>query len=88
LLDLEPGVSSEEVEAESEREPLAAPVEDKPQDQPENKPRRKHPGRNELPLHLKRIDQIIACTAGQCVCGQCGKRSSCSARKRRISCLE
>jgi transposase len=75
LLDLEPGVSSEEVEAESEREPLAAPAEDKPQDEPKNKPRRKHPGRNELPLHLKRVDEIVACTAEQCVCGQCGQQT-------------
>jgi transposase len=76
LLDLEPGVSSEEVEAESEREPLAAPVEDKPQEQAKDKPRRKHPGRNELPSHLNRVDQIIACTAEQCVCGQCGQPTS------------
>jgi transposase len=76
LLDLEPGVSSEEVEAESEREPLAAPAEDKPQDRPKNKLRRKHPGRNELPSHLKRVDEIIACTAGHCVCGQCGKETT------------
>jgi transposase len=76
LLDLEPGVSSEEVEAESEREPLTAPAGDKPQDQSKSKPRRKHPGRNELPLHLKRVDQIVACTAEQCVCGQCGKQTS------------
>ena len=41
LLDLEPGVSSEEVEAESDREPIPAKTEDKP----ESKPRRKHPGR-------------------------------------------
>lgn len=75
LLDLEPGVSSEEVEAESEREPLAAPAEDKQQDHTQ-KSRKKHPGRNELPLHLKRVDQIIACSAEQCVCGQCGKQTS------------
>jgi transposase len=76
LLDLEPGVSSEEVETESQREPLVAPAEDKPQEQPNNKPRRKHPGRNELPLHLKRVDEIISCTASQCVCGQCGQQTS------------
>jgi transposase len=75
LLDLEPGVSSEEVEAESQREPLAAPDEDEPQDQSKSKPRRKHPGRNELPLHLKRVDEIVACTVEQCVCGQCGQQT-------------
>jgi transposase len=76
LLDLEPGVSSEEVEAESERDPLATPAEDKPQDQSKSKPRRKHPGRNELPSHLKRVDEIVACTAEQCVCGQCGNTTT------------
>jgi transposase len=76
LLDLEPGVSSEEIEAESEREPLAAPDEDKPQGEPKSNPQRKHPGRNELPLHLKRVDEVIACTASQCVCGKCGKQTS------------
>jgi transposase len=75
LLDLEPGVSSEEVEAESQREPLAAPANtaEAAGQQPAGKPPRKHPGRNELPLHLKRVDEVIACTASQCVCGQCGK---------------
>ncbi|MFZ1086343.1 MAG: transposase [Terracidiphilus sp.] len=75
LLDLEPGVSSEEIEAESQREPLAALPEDKPQDQPESKLRRKHPGRNELPSHLNRVDEIVVCTAEQCVCSQCGKQT-------------
>jgi hypothetical protein len=59
LLDLEPGVSSEEVEAESEREALNSPP---AQDKSSIKPRRKHPGRQELPSHLERIEQIVACT--------------------------
>ena len=75
LLDLEPGVSSEEVEAESQGEPLAAQAEDKPQGEQERKPRRKHPGRNELPAHLERIEEIVACTPEQCTCGQCGKQT-------------
>ena len=72
LLDLEPGVSSEEIEAESEREPIAVPAEDKP----ESKPRRKHPGRQTLPVHLERVEQIVACTAEQCTCGQCGQETT------------
>jgi transposase len=79
LLDLEPGVSSEEVEAESQREPLAAPAANTAEaagQQPAGKPRRKHPGRNELPGHLERVDEVIACTASQCVCGQCGKQTT------------
>ena len=73
LLDLEPGVSSEEVEAESEREPLQPQT---PQNKPASKPRRKHPGRQELPAHLKRVEEIVACTPGQCNCGQCGKQTT------------
>jgi hypothetical protein len=44
LLELEPGVSSAEVKAESERDQLKLPL----------KPRRKHPGRQELPANLPR----------------------------------
>ena len=65
LLELEPGVSSAEVKAESERDQLKLPL----------KPRRKHPGRQELPANLPRIEKIVACTAEQCVCGNCGKET-------------
>jgi transposase len=65
LLDLEPGVSDVEVEAESQREPLPAP--DKPQK------KRKHPGRQELPAGLPRVERVIACTPEQCICGACGQ---------------
>ena len=61
LLELEPGVSSAEVKAESERDQLKLPL----------KPRRKHPGRQELPANLPRVEKIIACTPEQCVCGNC-----------------
>ena len=50
LLDLEPGVSSEEVEAESEREPLKPPPSE---DSTSRKPHRKHPGRQQLPSQHK-----------------------------------
>jgi transposase len=66
LLELEPGVSSAEVKAESERDQLKLPL----------KPRRKHPGRQELPANLPRVEKIIACTPEQCVCGNCGKETS------------
>jgi transposase len=66
LLELEPGVSSEEVKAESERGQLKLPF-----------PRaKKHPGRQELPAHLPRIEKIIACSPEQCVCRNCGKETS------------
>src|SRR5260370_5124704 len=66
LLEMEPGVSSAEVKAESERDQLKLPL----------KPGRKHPGRQELPANLPRLEKIIACTPEQCVCGNCGKQNS------------
>jgi len=69
LLDLEPGVSTEEVEAESRREPLPAAS---PATTKKNKGG-KHPGRQELPPHLPRVERTIACTPEQCVCQSCGK---------------
>ena len=63
LLDLEPGVSNVEVQAESEREPLRAP----------GKPRRPHPGRQELPADLPRVERVIACPPEQCTCPACGE---------------
>jgi len=66
LLELEPGVSSAEVEAESERAQLKLPL----------KGAKKHPGRQELPAHLPRVEKLIACTPEQCVCGNCGKENS------------
>jgi transposase len=75
LLELEPGVLTEEIEAESEREPIPPKTEDGPSSEPESNPRRKHPGRQTLPAHLKRVEQIVACTAEQCTCGQCGQET-------------
>jgi transposase len=66
LLELEPGVSSAEVAAESERGQLSLPL----------RTARKHPGRQELPANLARKEQIIPCTAEQCVCGKCGKETT------------
>jgi transposase len=66
LLDLEPGVSNAEVQAESQREPLPATPEKPPQ-------RRKHPGRQELPAGLARVERVIACTPEQCTCKACGQ---------------
>ncbi|HSM79624.1 MAG TPA: IS66 family transposase [Bryobacteraceae bacterium] len=64
LLDLEPGVSDVEVQAESERGPL--PVAAKKQN-------RKHPGRQELPAGLPRVERVIACAPEQCTCPSCGQ---------------
>ena len=65
LLELEPGVSRAEVKAESERGQLKLPL----------KGPRKHPGRQELPVDLPRIERIVACTPEQCVCGHCGQET-------------
>jgi transposase len=66
LLELEPGVSSVEVQAESQREQLQLPL----------KAARKHPGRQELPADLPRVEQLVTCTPEQCICGQCGKETT------------
>ncbi len=59
LLELEP-----EVQAESVREPLPAST---------NRKRRPHPGRQELPAGLPRVERVIACTPEQCTCKACGQ---------------
>ena len=65
LLELEPGVSSAEVQADSER----------PAVQPSTKTKRQHPGRQELPANLPRVERILKCTPEQCVCKGCGKET-------------
>jgi transposase len=65
LLDLEPGVSNVEVQAESGREPLPSPA--------KQQARRKHPGRQGLPARLPRVERVIACTPEQCTCKLCGQ---------------
>jgi transposase len=69
LLELEPGVSAAEVAAESEREPLppVSPLKAK------SRTTGRHPGRQELPASLPRVENIVACTPEQCVCKSCGK---------------
>jgi transposase len=67
LLEGEPGVSHLEVQAESEREPL--PV----RPPAKAKPERKHPGRQQLPADLPRVERVIACPPEQCQCQHCGQ---------------
>ena len=76
LLELEPAVSSEEVEAESEREPLADSSNNAGDNTDQHKTKRKHPGRQTLPAHLQRIEKIVVCTPAQCICGGCGKETA------------
>jgi transposase len=65
LLELEPGVSRVEVQAESERPPV----------EPSTKTKRPHPGRQELPANLSRVERILGCTPEQGVCQGCGKET-------------
>ena len=68
LLQLEPGVSSTEVQAESERDPGPALT--------NQSPKRKHPGRQELPADLPRREKILSCTSEQCTCRACGHETT------------
>jgi transposase len=67
LLELEPGVSNIEVQAESEREP---------QPDSTSTQRRKHPGRQELPAELTRVEKVILCAPEQCTCRACGRETA------------
>jgi len=67
LLEEEPAVSRDEVQAESEREPVAPPPATS-----SKKQREPHPGRQTLPAHLPRVEKVVACTPAQCVCTGCG----------------
>jgi transposase len=63
LLELEPAVSIQEVQAESKRPSL-------PRLKGPN--HRKHPGRQHLPPNLRRVEVLVPCTEEQRVCPQCG----------------
>jgi transposase len=61
LLDAEPGVSRQEVEAEAGRTPMPDVAE---------RERQPHPGRQRLPQHLPRVEKVIPCVEPTCqVCG-------------------
>jgi transposase len=65
LLAEEPGTTLDEVEAESKRAPLtSAPPRE----------RRRHPGRQRLPEHLERVEQIVPCA--EQTCRQCGTETT------------
>ena len=61
LLEEEPGVSRQEIEAEAQREPIVSlpPGE-----------RKSHPGRQRLPRNLPRVEEVIVCAEHNCkACG-------------------
>lgn len=70
LLDHEPAVSSDEIESEAADGPL--PEAEQTTERGPRRKNRKHPGRNELPAHLERVEQIVTCAVGACRCGKCG----------------
>jgi transposase len=72
LLDIEPGVSTDEIKAEIERGPLPESTESSNAADKQRRSRQNHPGRNELPAGLERVDKIIPCAPEFCTCGRCG----------------
>jgi transposase len=65
LFDLEPAVSEMTEQAGSEHAPVNRST----------KKSMKHPGRQELPANLPRIERVLPCTPDQCVCKRCGKET-------------
>jgi len=63
LFDLEPVVSEMIEQAESEHTPVHRST----------KKSVKHPGRQELPANLPRVERILPCALDQRVCKRCGK---------------
>jgi len=72
LLDREPAVASDEIESEAASGPLPDSGAEKAAERAPRRRNRQHPGRNKLPSHLQRVEEIVACAAGQCRCGRCG----------------
>ena len=67
LLELEPGVKPEEVEAEAGLPPEVKNATPSPEAAP-----KKSPVRKPLPANLQRVERIIPCNEADCQCGQCG----------------
>ena len=65
LLEVEPGVTGEEIEAEAKREPVRHTGE---------RERKPHPGRQSLPDNLPRVEQVVACSDR--TCKRCGAETT------------
>ena len=65
LFPVEPVLTNTLVEAESKPEPLNHAT----------KNRGKHPGRQQLPPNLPRVERVLPCTPDQRVCRRCGKET-------------
>jgi hypothetical protein len=64
LFELEPVISEMTEQAESEHAPAHRSMKSA-----------KHPGRQELPANLPRVERILPCTPDQRVCKRCGKET-------------
>ena len=65
LFELEPVISEMTEQAESEHAPAHRST----------KKSAKHPGRQELPANLPRVERVLPCTPDQRVCKRCGKET-------------
>lgn len=75
LLEEEPSVTADEVAAEAERPSLPQGVTPPAADTPKQE-RKKHPGRQALPAHLPRKEEILACAEEFCSCKHCGEQTA------------
>ena len=75
LLDRAPAVSSDEIETEAASDPLPKAGQEKAGEEAARGKNKKHPGRDKLPAHLERIEEIVAWAAEQCRCGKCGAKT-------------
>jgi len=73
LMEGEPSVEKAEIEKEAALLPEAKAEADRAL---KRSRRGVHPGRDPLPAHLPRVEQIIACSPEMCRCGQCNKEKS------------
>ena len=73
LLQFEPLVTADEVEAEAGRSPFPAPEADNPQNKPKAKA---HPGRQKFSASLRRVTETIPCPPELCHCAGCGAETS------------
>ncbi len=70
-----PAVSSDEIESEAASGPLPEAGEERSAERALRRKNRQHPGRNELPAHLERVEEIVACAAGECLCRKCSSET-------------
>ena len=73
LLQFEPLVTADEVEAEAARSPFPAPDADSAERTAKKKA---HPGRQKFSESLRRVTETVPCPPEQCRCAACGEETS------------